>query len=91
MTRPYVLHEAPQLAHLDVLFAALRAFELQLRFEHPTMNDPWPGKSRTVRRATFVRDQIAALRREVLRYRRAVLDDLRPRTPPDDDLLSRIF
>jgi hypothetical protein len=78
MTRRYVLHAAPELAHLNVLYAALRTFELQLRAEHPSIDTPDPNPPPTLRHAIFLRAQIALLRRDLARYRRAVLNVVRP-------------
>jgi hypothetical protein len=79
MTRRYLLRQAPELAHFNVLHAALRTFELQLRLEHPTLDEAGPHPPPTLRHAVFLRAQINLLRRDLRRYRRAVLDAIRPR------------
>lgn len=70
--------DAPELAHLHVLLAALDTLDVLLVAEHPTILDPGPRPPPTLRRALLLRDAISTLRRETLGYRRAVLRVLRP-------------
>jgi hypothetical protein len=76
--RPRLDCDAPELAHLHVLLAALDTLDVSLVAEHPTILDPGPRPPATLRRALFLREAISTLRREVLGYRRAVLRVVRP-------------
>jgi len=70
--------EAPELAHLHVLLTALDTLDALLVTEHPTIIEPGPRPPPTLRRALFLRVALAALRREIVGYRRAVLRAVRP-------------
>jgi len=74
-----ITREAPELAYLPVLAAALDSFDAWLVAEHPTITELQPAPPPTLHNAILVRASIATLRQCLMTYRRSVVQVIRPK------------